>query len=188
MTSPWPDSPLLSAITKLRRMVALSPAFLTRAAITYEEALERVWTEYVPGIDELIEDTQNQAVIPPVSPFASIWPMSTGFDMTAGGSQVFVLPEGMMHLYLACEPLESITGWNERREESIGFLDQWMKEIMGLSGSGVIADDDPTDDGEGYLTITKAGAALIDHTPFKERASLGDFFFQSVALKYGDQA
>ncbi len=173
---------------KLRRMVALSSAFRTRAAIDYPTALTRVWTEYVPNVDELMRETKTQTVIEPLRPCASIWPMSTAFDGVGGGDHVYTIPQGMMHLYLSCEPLDTLIDWNDRREEAIGFLDQWFTEIMAISGSGVIQSPDTTNDGEGYLTIKKAGAAIIDHVPFKTQESTGDIFFQQIALQYGDEA
>ena len=177
----WQNAPLSIAFRKLRKMVASSASFLSRSGEgSYSLAMSkrRVWTEYVPAIGELAADTGNQSAVAPVMPWASIWPIEVGLNAVAGGAQVYTLPSGMMHLYLACQPLTSITDWNDRREEAVCFLDQWTNDIVALSG----ADDPTSDDGLGFLTITKADAALIDHTPFIDRASEGDFFYRNVVL------
>ncbi len=184
MTAFWTESPLEHAIRKLRRMVALSAAFQTRAAIDYDTALTRVWVEYVPNVDELNKEQGSVKAVNPPSPFAAIWPMSTGMNPIAGGQQVWSIPEGMLHLYIACGPLPSLHDWNDRRLEAIGFLDQWMVDITNLSG----ADDPDTEDDTGHLTISKGGAVVIDHTPFKDRTPENEKYFQSIGLKYGDDA
>ena len=182
----WQNSPLSIAFRKLRKMVASSPAFLSRSGIgtySYDMSMTRVWTEYVPDQGELIADTLNQLATEPLMPRAAIWPIEIGHAAAAGGAQVYTLPSGMMHLYLVCQPLATINDWNSKREEAACFLDQWLLDVMALSG----ADDPTSDDGLGFLTITKGDAAVIDHSPFKDRATVGDFYYRSVALKFGDE-
>lgn len=184
MSSPWPNSPMLTAIRKVRKMVALSSALQTRAGITYATALaSRVWTEYVPTIDELVRDTGNEFSDAPVMPWAAIWPMQVGTFAVSGGARVWTSPNGGIHLYLACQPLTTLATWNDKREEAVGFLDQWFQDVIALSG----ADDPTTDDGMGHLTITHSESVIIDHAPFKSRESTGDFYYQSYQLKYGDE-
>lgn len=180
----WPNSPLYVAFYKLRRMIALSPAFQIRAGIGYSDAIKRVWTEYVPTIDELVRETKNETAVQPQMPFASIWVVSTASDQASGGSQVWTIPDGSLHLYLACHPLATILDWNDRREEAMGFLDQWLIDIMNLSGSY----DSGSTDGMDHLTIRKADSPLSDHVPAKVRESSGDHYYRVVALRYGDQA
>ncbi len=183
MTVYWPNSPLLQAVRKLRRMVALSAAFQARSGLSYDDIHDqRVWTEYVPGQDELIRETQNPAAVAPVMPFATIWPISFGSHDVAGGSQVAMLPDGILHLYIAVQPLDTILDWNERREEAIGFLDQVVQDVAAVSG----ANDAGTTDGAGHLTIRKLNTVIIDHVPFKHHESAGDHFYKSVAVTYGD--
>ena len=184
---PWPSSPVAIAMKKLRKMVALSAAFLTRSGETtysLDMSKRRVWTEYIPNRDELIRDTGNEFSVSPVMPWAAIWPMNTGSNAVAGGIKVQTLPSGLIHLYVACQPLVTIAEWNDRRDEAIAFLDQWVADVMDLSG----ADDATSDDGMGHLTITRAESVVIDHVPFKDRQTVSDFYYQSFSLKYGDEA
>lgn len=187
MSLPWPNSPLSIALKKLRKMVASSAAFLTRSGETtysLDMSKRRVWTEYIPNRDELIRETGNEFAINPTMPWAAIWPMNTGSQAVACGAQVQTLPNGLIHLYVACQPLATLTDWNDRREEAVGFLDQWICDVMNLSG----ADDSTSDDGMGHLTIVRDESVTIDHVPFKDRQTIGDFYYQSVSLKYGDEA
>ena len=164
-------------------MIALSPTFQARAGIDFTAAMRRVFIEYVPTKDELIAETGDISLVDPVMPFAAITPMSTGFGAVTGGVQVFTLPNGTLHFYLACEPRPDLTDWNERRIEAFCFLDQWLADILALSGQ----DDPTTTDGMGHLTITKAQSSLIDHAPWKSRATTGGKYYQSVGLTYGDE-
>ena len=180
MTLAWPNSPVAVALKKVRKMVALSASLQSRAAIDYTAALNRVFIEYIPDQEELIRDTGNEFVAPPVSPWAAIWPMETSNESVEGGIQLFTIPAGMMHLYVACEPLPTITDWNESRLEAVGFLDQWIQDVLALSG----AEDATSDDGMGHLTIVAAPVHVIDHTAFKTRESTGNFYYMSCGLKY----
>lgn len=179
----WPNSPAAIAMKKLRRMVALSSAFQTRAGIEYEDAIKRVFFEYVPNAGELLREGAEESTVDPVSPFAAIWPMTTDANAVAGGAQVWTLSNGILHLYVSCDPLPELTDWNERRLEAVGFLDQWIQDVINLSG----ADDDDTDDGMGHLEIVHAPINMIDHVPFKDRKSAGDYYYMSVGLKYGGE-
>lgn len=175
-------------MSKLRNMVALSPAFQARGSLTFATALNSVFYEYVPGVDELIDYTKNNLAPRPQMPFAAVWPMSAAWTADGGGAQVWSIPGGMMHLHLACNPSPTILDWNDSRLEAVGFLDQWLADIIALSGSGVTASGDTSGDTTGYLTITKAAVALVGHSPYKTDDTTGNLFWYDVGLQYGDEA
>lgn len=129
------------------------------------------------------EDTielQNDA------PFASIWPHSSGWDAVAGGSQIHMRPRAEIHLYLMTPRNPNYPGWNNGRLEAIDFLENWTADIVALSG----ADDSgtPVITGEGHLAINSIECPMHDHTPKELQASVEDFFFRHMILRYGDDA
>lgn len=175
------------AMVQLRRMVALSAAFQAKVDDDYDACLARVMYEGVPN-DSLAESEESTAPSAD-KPFASIWLVSTGWRMVAGGSQNHLVPTGMLHLYLLTPRVEVASeGWNDARLEAVQFLGNWEADIVALFGADDTSAGTKAIVGEGHLAGTLSDTPSHEHVAKQIRDSAGDFFFRHVAISYGDVA
>jgi hypothetical protein len=171
-------------MAKLRRMLALSSTFATLVS-SYSDRFNRVWYEGSPSSD-LARREQVTASSSDL-PFASIWPHGGGYVKVADGSQAYLLPRGMFHVYLMCPRSTTQTNWNDARLEFVRFSGNWIADVVNLFGADdTQSDGTPAVSGEGHFWGSMVDAMPPEHVAQEVQKSAGDFFFRHYAFSYGD--
>jgi len=157
---------------KLRRMVALSPA----------------WQEAIRGMERPLEAPDRVFLRDALGeydrPLAVVSPGAThGYQLAYGGEQNYLRPNGQLFLFITVNTPQE---YYDDRPAGEFYASSLFGSVMDDVASLAAADDPQSDDGTSHLMITTIQLQGWGENPEENWQSLGRFFYSGWTLDWGD--